>query len=63
MIRSKEDLAFYINEDAKNNAVKRINPLVNWLINRLLWGGGKPDMELYSNSSQIGVLYQLPVSY
>lgn len=39
MIRSKEDLAFYINEDAKNNAVKRINPLVNWLINRLLWGG------------------------
>lgn len=42
MIRSKEDLAFYINEDAKNNAVKRINPLVNWLINRLLWGGVNP---------------------
>jgi len=60
MIKSKSDYLFYISEDAKNNAVKRINPITNWLINKVIWGGGKSNMGLYCNSAQVGVLYKLP---
>lgn len=59
MIKTKEDLHFYIREDAKNNVIKRINPIANWVISRIISGGVNPiwtfiltlrKLEYYTNN-------------
>lgn len=42
MIKSKEDYLSHLRADAKNNAVKRVSPLFDWLLKYVIVGGLNP---------------------